>query len=320
MLLSRFRLLVVAALLVCLPVQAQQAIRIPDHRPPKPGPQARIDWSDPINRGLVSMFLFNDGGGTPKESVAAGRVSTVTPTGTMNWTRLAHGPALDLDGSTYLTIDDRAALTLTEGMTISVWLVFDGATSNTIIGKYSTTHEFLLGTFGTDGHVYFFGYSQSTNGLSGRHGTQPAAGTLANLVAVWEGGSVLPSTFKIYSNGTRIDSADFTSGTFVGIEDTASPLTIGYSPDWESGAKLNGTISQVRILNRGLSAGEVQRLYLEGEWSGLIAPEMWVMSTAPPAAVGGGTGGGIFGENGVFGGRVVSYWELPCLGCPDGRK
>jgi hypothetical protein len=64
------------------------------------------------------------------------------------------------------------------------------------------------------------------------------------------------SGIKLYLDGSQVDDADFNSGTYTAMENTAQPLWVGR----ETSRYLGGNLSDVRLYSKELSAAEVSDL------------------------------------------------------------
>jgi hypothetical protein len=91
--------------------------------------------------------------------------------------------------------------------------------------------------------------------------TQNYQNKWVNLVATYTG-SKTNAGFAIYANGIRVDSTNYSAGSYPGQINTTAPVEIGAF----AGASyfLKGSLDDVRIYSRALSAHEIQQLYNMG--------------------------------------------------------
>jgi hypothetical protein len=167
------------------------------------------------------------------------------------------GQAFDFDGSDdYVDIGNPDSLQLTTSVTVSAWI-----SNNTLIGgqviagrgwEASVYHPYLLFTSGTDliGRITTGGGTALTNitydGLS--------TDTYYHTVLTYDGAII-----KLYVDGDEKDSSEKTGI----LNNPSRNFMIGAHTGSVSDPTLffNGTIDDVRIYNRALSADEVSRLH-----------------------------------------------------------
>ena len=236
----------------------------------KPSVGYGVDWSDPISKGLVGCWLFNEGAGAFAFDIARKNKGTLTNGPT--WTSGKFGKGLSFDGTNdYVNIGD--VLDQTGSFSLSAWVKRAGDSptgrAGTIVGKeMASTAQFMLeiidSSEGTSPNTVRF----ITFGLAviSVYSTQTITnGQWYHIVATFDSSSI---TQKIYIDGVQ-NATQTTTGTMTANSDT---LKIGYSQG--TGASNNyffGVIDDVRIYNRALSAGEVKRLYSE-PFAGILSP------------------------------------------------
>lgn len=207
-----------------------------------------ITVTNAVITGLVGAYSFSEGTGT----------STADRSGTNNngtlsgatWTAAGKtGNALSFNGTNAMvTIADAASLRLTTGLTLEAWVQPTGSLTN--------WRTILLKENGA-GLAYALYGNTNTNRpglwLEGNAGEKFTTGTAQLALNVWShvAATFDGTTLRMYVNGTQV-------GTLVGassINVSTSPLRIGGNAPW--GEYFQGTIDDVRIYNRALSAAEI---------------------------------------------------------------
>ena len=166
------------------------------------------------------------------------------------------GRAYSFSNASYVNVNDSPGLDFGpgQGFTIAAWINPSVALSGTN-GVLSKKHD-----DSSQGYVLY--YDDSKSQMNFRLGgldynlwsTVPSPNTWTYLVAsVNDNGA--SKTISLYYNGvfdkSYVSSATNTTST--------APLTIGYASAWN--AYFQGSIDDVRIYNRALSASEVRQLY-----------------------------------------------------------
>ncbi len=219
----------------------------------------------PTTRGLVGYWSMEDCKLT-KATDNSGRGNTGTLTNfaltgvTSNWVAGKRGScALNFDGNNdYVSAGTSTAIgSLTTNVTVSAWINSTNLSGiHRIVGASRTVTSNGF-TFGTSGAGLLFttfsvkDYTSTTITLS--------TNTWTHVVAVMSGFNV-----TYYVNGA---SAQTITGTANGNANTDDPLYIGASTPLGSSALqevFSGSIDEVRIYNRALSAGEVAAIYNAG--------------------------------------------------------
>ncbi|MEA3295898.1 MAG: LamG domain-containing protein, partial [Patescibacteria group bacterium] len=158
------------------------------------------------------------------------------------------------------------SLNITDAITVSAWVK---RTSDTPIGWKTPLHRGPNTSVGSS--MFFIGLEEGANyqivstigaGSPGIGWTPGATGVTAQLdtwyyvVNSWDG-----IIAKVYVNGVKKTEYALASADFV--TDPSAVTRIGASGD-ATGYLFNGSIDDVRIYNRALSAGEVEMLYDRG--------------------------------------------------------
>ncbi len=172
------------------------------------------------------------------------------------------GQAGNFDGvDDYANISDSNILTFGNStvdtpLAISLWVKPD-VSSGAILSKASsaTAGEYYMVL--SSGGVYLRLVDNSTSGYIGR--TIPVStNKWQHIVGVYNG-SGSSSGISLYNNGVLISSTDSSGGSYVAMENLTNTLKFG---ERDVGSNhFDGSIDDVRIYNRALSAQEIQQLY-----------------------------------------------------------
>ncbi len=226
----------------------------------KPMLGARLNWAHPLNKGLAGFWLMNEGGGDKLQDLSMNKnVGTLVdmanpPTAASGWNPGRKGVGLNFDGvNDYVDAGNSSSLTPLSEVSISVWLKDVGVTGtqkNIINNQYSSV------TF--KGILMYVSTANKMNFRIG-NGTITSVGiTNNNVTSNWEHyvGTYNGTTIKIYRNGV----IQTTTGSLTGnIEYSGTTFIIGST----GSNTANGSIDEVRIWSRALSAQEIMQLYID---------------------------------------------------------
>jgi len=208
------------------------------------GTQVADESWQPIVQGLVAYWKFDEGSGTTATSSRGGNTGNLT--GGPTWTTNAKsGQALNFNGNR-VNIPD-----VTSGLgeaSFSLWFYRTAAGSGYefLITDYSSTFEADYNT----GNNFLQFYTNNV-ALSYSMASNPPLNRWVHVAGTMSSSG----NFKrLYVNGTQVASTTF-SGT-IGAHDTKS---IGQRRDGTYA--FNGTIDEVMIFNRALTANEIRLLY-----------------------------------------------------------
>jgi hypothetical protein len=256
--------------------------------------------------GPVGEWLLNGGSGlvAPDSSgLVPADNGTITPD--VSWTSGPTGSALSFDGTTgqvRVRDTDGQRLDPPWQVTVAAWVAASGSPGG---------YKYILAKGGQGCAAASYGLYSGPNGglefyISRAHGTTFARSPDEGP-NVWDGrwhlavGTFDNTTIRLYVDGAQVGSGTQYPGPIeYGLSD-ANDLFIGTYPSC-SGKVFNGTISDVRVWNRALSAAEVSGLTTPTQ-----PPPIGVgnpPSTAPQAPVTGGSGSGSVGS----GGGSVGTW------------
>ena len=205
-------------------------------------------------------------------------------TGTFNETT----PDFLLDGSTsfdgtndYISIADADNLSFGDGTTdsafsVSAWVKMDDATNFKLIAKgvYNTDGEYKIETGGDD-KIYFMIMDESVADAVEYVYTSAVTSYENQWIHITctydgRGGSSANAGQKIYLNGLATSISLAGAGTYVAMENLGGNVHIGRSDS----SYANGSIANVGIWNRALSASEIESIYWRGSYSELKDTEL----------------------------------------------
>jgi alpha-tubulin suppressor-like RCC1 family protein len=215
---------------------------------------------------LVGWWKLDDGAGTSAaDSSGAGNTGTLVNTPTWTTSGMNNG-ALTFNGTTqWVNVPEAASLQLSGSWTVSAWvnlsaLPTSGNTEAFVVktGYYSDINYAIgvsNGGYGCAGVAWVGWYQVYPDGWSGAACYQPSAittGTWYHVAATWDG-----TTVTLYVNGAQV--AQSVTGTVPATG--AGYMSIGQDYYGNSGAFTSGTIDDVRVYNRALTATDVMTLY-----------------------------------------------------------
>jgi len=167
------------------------------------------------------------------------------------WTTGMYRNALDFNSTAeqYVDCGNDDSLNFGSGdFSVSLWVKYTYSAGDPI-GKYLDSEDkgFIIGFTSTNVDFYIY---DSVNDADAIDAYNPSLNTWYHLVGVRGGGRA-----KLYINGELEANVDASS---VGNIDTTGNLTIGKYTD---GTYFNGTIDEVRIYNKALTAEEIKKDY-----------------------------------------------------------
>jgi hypothetical protein len=228
-----------------------------------PTASAAVIKSPANNLGLVGYWAFEDATGT-KATDFSGRGNTGTLTNmdsATDWVDGKVGRALDFDGTDdYISIADSTSLNPTTAYTVTGWVKFDSLASQYGILVMKSGSEMQYRIYRD--RTYFS--VDAGAGAAIMVDSIISVNTWYHFAEVYDGsGSGNTGRLKLY-----VDGVNQNLGTYAGTTVPAS-ITTGTNPVYlgsHVGVSLfhDGSIDEVRIYNRALSATEVATLYNSG--------------------------------------------------------
>jgi len=205
--------------------------------------------------GLVASYSFSEGAGTTTAD-ASGGGRTGTLLGGPSWTGGKYGTGLSFNGSsTYVDLGTSAALGLTGSMTVSAW-VFETANvgdDGQIVAKSDSGSGWQLkSTPDTGARTFGVAITNASGGRVQRYSNATRAlNTWYHVAGVYD---ATAQTLNIYVNGV------LSNGTLSGaVPSSQRASSVAANIGRRSGGfYIKGTIDNVRIYSRALSAAEIQ--------------------------------------------------------------
>ena len=220
------------------------------------------------------MWLkFNETSGTTATD-SSGQGNTGTLTGGAAWQPAGEiAGAIAFDGTTgYVNVPDATSLDNTSALTVAFWFKSNSlAATQGLVSKRDgiTTNNAYTTFLQTDGHI---NVDLDTNNDRFISNTVFSTGTWYHVAVVFDGAQPAAQRAKLYVNGALDITASETSAS---IPNYPSTLKVGST---HTGANfLNGSVDDVRLYRRALSATEI-----DGLANAAIAPG--VSAGAAPSA------------------------------------
>ena len=216
-----------------------------------------VNHSHPLARGLVGAWAFEDGGGSVLRDVAGrghnGTLTNMDPA--TDWVVSQHGGALDFDGSDdYVSVDSP----LDWGGAVSFYCRAMMTAQGD--GSGSGHDIFLLEVVsGSDMLIFYFNdgvelrlLSINTGSIDAQYTTALDDGKFHDLAFVVQPGDYA----RVYIDGVMAVE-DSTPGTM----SYSSTPTVFFGGEDDVDRGWDGQISDIRLWNRALSAGEIAGMY-----------------------------------------------------------
>jgi len=212
-----------------------------------------------ITKDLVGYWSLDEGTGTTATD-GSGNSNTGTLTNNPTWTQGKKNGALRFDGvNDYVDCGNNATLNPTSATTIEAWVKPNSVTAGSykaILSNWgaSVPNGYLFyGQYSLNGTWFHFEMKIGDVGKQFNVASVFTANTWVHLVLVYDG-----SYLRTYKNGVAIGTPTAATGT---INAFTSNLKIGaYSQSPISGY-FNGSVDEVKIYSRALSAEEIRYQY-----------------------------------------------------------
>jgi hypothetical protein len=200
-----------------------------------------------------------------------------------------NSPELLLSGATsfdgtddYISIADSDSLSFGDGSTdsafsISAWINMNDATDFIIVskGSYNVDAEYRLYSHGSD----LLSLELFDESLGSTYELVSSASAITSYEGKWThvsctytgvGGTSANAGIKLYINGSQIAVNLGSGGNYVAMENLGANVEIGRSGSTYS----DGSIANVGIWNRALSASEIESIYWKGQYADLKGTEL----------------------------------------------
>ena len=208
--------------------------------------QVTLSVSSSVSSGLVLALSFDEGSGTVAAD-SSGNANHGTISGATWTVGGKYGNALVFNGTNArVIINDSQLLHLTTEMTLEAWVNPSTVTSTWRDVVYKGNDNYFLEAMSPNASPAAGGIFGSTPRET--YGTAAlTANTWAHQAATYDG-----ATLRVYVNGVAVASVAQTGN----IATSTNPLEIG--GDSIYGQFFNGTIDEVRVYSRALTAAEIQ--------------------------------------------------------------
>lgn len=216
----------------------------------KPRPGAQVDWGNPINRGLISWWLFNEGAGSRLTDIAGRNDGVLTNMDPTDWVGNLHGGALDFDGSNdSVSVPLDPSLNKPKGeATYSVWFKADAA--NVVARLMTLKAPFSLLQNSSPSRIGI--QLNTTSGSSALYVTFSDTSSWHLLTCTYDG-----ATIRVFLDGFQKGSVAKT-GTI--NDESTEDLYFGRFSA-AIGQLFNGQIGGAQIYDRALTTQEVRQLF-----------------------------------------------------------
>lgn len=204
----------------------------------------------------IALWEIDDCSGTTVADRAGSNYTLsliATPTWSSSDTPTGLGCSLTFNGTTQYGTVSTTAFDKTNGqeLTVSVWIKpsrlagqYQGIVSNRINGG---TYNWILYQHTTDGSVQMHGSAQNKSTYV------PAVGVWTHIATVIDS----TGTSKLYANGALVQTVSgYTYGSAAG--------TLNIASTWPGGEPYQGSIDEVRVFSKSLTAMDVRGIYAAG--------------------------------------------------------
>jgi hypothetical protein len=211
--------------------------------------------SGDINTGLAGWWKFDDGssGTTPTTAAdSSGNGNTGTTQHSPVWTSSGKiGNALTFNGtSNYVSVPSATSLNLSQ-FTIASWVTLASSTgaNNYVMEKDKGSADYNYEFYYDSSNQLYCDFNTGSRSVS--YNWTPSTNTWYHLARTYDG-----AYLRIYINGAQVATAS-ASGT---LDTSSNALIIGKN-DLYGTSTWNGSMDDVRLYNRALSASDVLTLY-----------------------------------------------------------
>ena len=212
----------------------------------------------------VAHWKFDEGAGIVAHDLVGGNDGTIYGA---TWTTGQIDSALIFDGVDYIDCGNNMALNITKNVSIAAWIKFDDLPMHqTILAKRGLVSDsasnYALRTgrettiiHNNDEFEFYYGSAPAWH-IYTTSNVNLTVGNWYHVAVTFTFGS--GSSIKCYVNGNLVSGSWTTGNGDSPVKINTNPLTIGGLTDDE---RINGTIDDVQLYNRALSAEEIYALY-----------------------------------------------------------
>lgn len=244
----------------------------------KPPAGSGLDFSNPINRGLLARWLFNDGGGAKVSDAVKKHTANGSTVNAPTMTGSVIGPALALNGTTQrvevtqpsgMDYDKLGGWNMHGDVSVMMWTHYGGYTSqgsslNALCGRLDIASAYGYGIYTASDNIPRFSYGWQT-AQSG--GASIADGRMHFLVGVRRG-----TATEMWVDGKKL-----TNGTSVNPLTAQSGATFYIGRDNLTSRYANCRVAQVGVYDRALQPSEILTLFAN-PYEGVITPRRRIIS------------------------------------------
>jgi len=252
----------------------------------KPMLGTQLDWSDPINKGLLALYAVNSSAGSLlMDSSGNSKNGTLS---LVSWVLSPRGAALDFSSSTSALVDLGYPVvgSSLSGLSVVCLCKVAGTTpASQIIAENGTNYNYNTFYLSQEDASHFgftvYGPTPAAAAYSSRVSSVAySVGDWYHVVGTWTPGK----DPDFYLNGVLSNGA--AGGTArTGLLDGNRTLQLGKRPDGTS-TSFTGQIAFFAVYSRTLTPSEILRLY-QDPWCGFVKerPELYVAQEAGGSSV-----------------------------------
>lgn len=216
---------------------------------------------DSLNKGLAGYWKFDDGSGTSATD-SSGNGNTSTLVNSPSWTTGQIGGALSFNGTNQRAyVPSVSALNFASGVpfSVSAWIktsqTVPGGNNLRFINKFTNSPSYKGYIMQIDANQKAVFYTKDGTTVNQVSSTSTINdGAWHHIIAVRD---ILSGLLRLYVDGVQQSSTSITNGDL----SVSSNLNLGVELLLADNVYLNGSLDEVRVYNRALSADEVAKLY-----------------------------------------------------------
>jgi len=173
-------------------------------------------------------------------------------------------------GAEYISVQDSETLSFGNGtsdspFSLEAWIKPNDVTNFPALAKgvYNSAGEYLFGFLSVDKLKFYLFNNSAFQAVAYDTALTSSEGQWMHIVATYDGrgGTSANAGMKIYLNGSQVNNANESSGTYVAMENLSANLEVGkYSSNYAK-----GSIDEAKVYAKELSATEVLKNYNNGK-------------------------------------------------------